>query len=1336
LVLLPLLALLPTARAELAPDVAKKVAKLETKLAKRQAKQLLHTEKLAAAQTSLLDAQLAELAAQLMPESDEDETKAKNKALKAAEKAIAKWLAKGTKLGKKLVKDDEVINDLMDQIEALDPGHFDEVVDPGGGDPGGGDPGGGDPQGGGLDPAASMALVAVDCGDLNGYDAPQEGWSILSETQAPAGISLSPGPLDTVNVAQYFPGKGVVTYPSSVVTIDPDQVDEARWFTSLSLANPTTLTVDGLPPDTDVRVLLELGAIAPWMESIGSDWTEVPTDAQDIDVDAWVSGAFATAASNVRCSTGLNGTAWDTDLGGIVPLWLPARSDGTGRVKVKLRSSSDGPIYLASFAVYAHEDLPIFYKRTPAGPLQAADPAAGAFVAAFNAGDLDAAQDVAESMTDDWLRGVALCHLIGWLDGSRDGRVALLDDALAALVAARDAGHPGAVWLLSQALSFDRALDHVAASNWTSSQVCPDLGGFGFLNPDCAGQIYPDEGQSNVKVNVRIAIRELTGLIASPSGETPLKDLVAWNGGTLGDNRWEPSPFLPRALKQWGVNLTLANPKLVFSESVPGSAEMQQDLRDVFDDFVDLGFAAIDFPQELELQLFKAYADAGTHPNEWESSEWDLFTPQQIAASWWGDEVAIPDDDPAAQPWANAQRSFQYVYRSTCSYWLRDRLQEGEFGGGQGDDVELLLQLFPLQLTRWDGADRLLHTGLDEAIRHGLEQCAEMGTGYYQGSMADVEHTAEYGTDPFLAARAAFGLSARAARTALANAHEVLDSDDPDSAFAAVNSLGRMRFKSYSFTADGPSEAPAVAIDVMLNGRATVPALALAGRGTLDSGHGALADPRAWAAGWRDDALSSAGKPEGFPAAALWPSGALGKNGLWYSEVGVAGDASLWQSGQVNYVLGLLQGAYRGSSAADRWQFLLPAVRMFRTVMDWEDAGQPAGAAGSENWAADMLRDGASFGLAVAALYPDLAGDTTLNTEADPEQPGTTYVDDDLLARMRDWVDISPSGQGLSMIYAVGDVFECVLHQVKSTTSLATTFEDATTYYRNMYPLITARVLSTDRVFMSPNRVLGELEGAWCGDIVAEGLPIRPLVRWQGEDLDLSVLCNLRNLAGDEWSAFVHNFGGATQPLTLWLEEGLPSGEYVLEVGAAVAGCDVFPGAVSTTLPVTKRGTACSVSFEVPVGMNLVRLTRTGAAPAPGDWDLAVDPPLVEANGDGGYSVGVRVVNIGSASTPAATLNLYAAAMNEDGTLASPATLPVELLLSSAAVDLGALSGWTLPETMKTFTIPSGSPIAGLLQEGYGLQLRAALAGGANEGDTLNNGASRCWFLAEIPAAE
>jgi hypothetical protein len=1338
-VFLLVLLLAPAASPELDPAAAKLLAKLEAKLANKELKLEETQAGLLATQEALLAAQLELLDAQALPEGTPEEAAAKQKAVKQAEKAIKKATAKTAKLGKKLDKVNAKIDDLVAQIEELDPGHFDDTAggDPGGGDPGGGDPGagdpGGDPQGGGnLDPAASQAILAVDCGDLNGYAEPEAGWELLSESEAPAGVSLSPAPLDTVHVAQYFPGAGLVAFPSDVATLDPDQVDQRRLFTSLSLAEGSVLTVGGLQPDADLRVLLEVGAISPWTELVGNQWTALPTDAPDVDVDAWLGGAFVGVAHDLRASTPLSGAALDTDLGGIVRAWVPVVTNGAGEFRLRFSSSDGGAIHLASFTVFAREELPIAWRHGAAGPLQSAEPDAQAFVSAFNAGDLDAAEEAAAALEDDWLRGVAQCHLIGWLDGSRDGRVHLLDEAAAALVAARDAGHPGGTWLLSQLQSFERALRHIAAADTEAAKACPGEGGFGYLNPDCAGQVYTQLGQSEGNLNVQIAERELCGLTAPAAGPTALHDVLAFGAGTLAADRWSPSPFLPRALKQRGVNVTLMNPQLSFG----GGSPILDGLQELFAAFVDLGLADTDFADELELRLFDAYAQAGSHPKDWDAADWNLFSDAQIAASWWGGEAQVPAENPAAPLWANAQRAFLRLYRNLCEYWLLERLQDGELGGGVGDDVEALLQFFPLQLVLRDEDQRLLASALDDVAAFVLDDHPLVGQGYYSGDVFDVEHTAEFTTNPFLATRGAFGLTARAGRLAFFNAREILDAEDPASAFVGVNSAGRARFRGYWYTAAGPDDDPDHALDVFLNGRALAPALALAGRGAPSSGHAALADLRTLATGWRDDALVSAGKPAGFPAPARWPDGALGAEGLWYTASGVAGDASTWQLGEVSYVLGLLHGAYRGSTSADRWQFLLPTVRMFRAVQEWEDAGEPSGAAGSVNWVAQQFREGARFGHLVATLAADLAGDPTLASAEDPLHPGSTYVDAQLLERLDDWADSNFLDQGGALVYAVGPVNPCAPKSAKSPMLLGAPYDQAVSYFRMAWPLLTARVLHTDRIFLNPGRVLRELEVAFTGEAVVEGLPLRPLVRWAGAGLDLAVSTNLRTLDGQQWSAFVHNFAPAPADVTLVLEEGLAAGEWLLEAGAAVQTCDTLPGAASTSTLVTKRGPCASVALQLPPGLSLVRLQRTGSAPAPAAWDLAVDPPRLAALPDGGYEASVRVINLGSSAAPASALSLHVAAVDEDGLLASPTALPMELLLSSANVALGAVSGWDLPETVKTFSIPAGSPVGDLLQQGYGLQLRAVLQAAAAEGDPLNNAASRCWFLEQVPPAD
>src|SRR5262249_49452719 len=141
--------------------------------------------------------------------------------------------------------------------------------------------------------------------------------------------------------------------------------------------------------------------------------------------------------------------------------------------------------------------------------------------------------------------------------------------------------------------------------------------------------------------------------------------------------------------------------------------------------------------------------------------------------------------------------------------------------------------------------------------------------------------------------------------------------------------------------------------------------------------------------------------PAGFLAPVQWPSNGFGSNGNWWSGNGTPGDTDIFEKSYVVYQLEVLRLAYHDSTAADRWRYLLPAVRLFRAAQQWEDEGQPAGAQGSQDWAAALFRDGPRFHAAVVSLLQDLTNDPTLTTQDDPQLPGTApYVDATLTARL------------------------------------------------------------------------------------------------------------------------------------------------------------------------------------------------------------------------------------------------------------------------------------------------------------------------------------------------
>jgi hypothetical protein len=1339
----------PALRADLDPSTAKKLAKLEGKLAKWQAKVDAAQAKHDGYALELIAAEAAQLAAQALPEGTLAEQKAKAKAVKAATKLIAK-------LGKKLVKwqgtadkHELKLQEIMQEIEVLVPGYFEsgseeEEEEDGSGDDGdGGDDGDDDPpEDDPLQPELALPLLQVDCGDTNGYDAPEDGWVTLDGTTAPPAVSLSPAPLDTVHVAHLFQhqGESIVGFPSTVMALDPDQVGERRKLTSLVLADPTTLSIGNLPADSQVRVLLELGATAPWVELVNGAFTALVSATKDlrVEVDGPAPGAqYATVAQGLRCGTSLQSASLYADSGSILPLWVLGTTDANGVLRLRLSADGEHPVLLAAFAVYRHEPLPIVYRRTAAGPLQGSAPAAAAFVTAFNAGDADGAELLAHGLQDPLLRGVALLHVAGWLDGGRDERRHLFPDARAALLLAQAAGHAAASVLLEQLSHVERAYDHFDARGYSDSFDCASEGGKGFLNPECADQIYAKLGQADSNVNFHIGIRELRGLTAGALGPNALWDLAAWNTGALGADEYEPSPLVWLALKQTGIALTAMNPMQHSNPADPDSVASVQASIDVFDGFRDLGFAATDFPRDLELPLYAAYVDSGEHLKDWDAGELDLFTEEELQESWWGPELLAFADDPAAPSWANAQRHVQRALRLFIGEWFERRLRNDELGGGQGDDVELLLQFFPLLASRRDGGERLLASRLDDLVHFGLEESGSVVDGYWAGQMADVEHTGEYATDPFITAYTIFGSTARTAALGGTNGRHLLQPLDPDEAFAGTTATGRTHMRSFHYTTEGPSDEPSVAVDVFLNGRALIPALTLAQRGSLGTAHPLVTDQRAWAAGWRDDALlapgAAGGKPLGFPAAAQWPSNALGAGGLWYTHKGIAGDDSQWTTGEVSYVLGQLHLAWAQSAAADRWQYLLPALRMFRTVMAWEDAGEPAGSIGGTSWAASRFRDGGRFGSLVLQYQPALAADPVLTVTPDPALGGaTTYVDAALLARLRAWLVTDFTDQGNVLRYALETVGTCAGHQLKSSALVTELFENALRYYRTAWPLLARHVMHTDRVAASPFGVQRELLAAWTGARIAEGLPWMPLVRWSGEDLDLSVLTNHRDEAGTRWSAFVYNFAATPAAATLVLEQGLQPGTWLLEAGPAVPTCDVFPGSLTSSLPVTKRGLSAATSLTLPPGLSLVRLTRTGSATAAATFDLVLDPPRLSGSLEAGAVATARVANAGLSAAPSSNLHLYVAAVDASGALAAPAALPEELLLASATVTLGGASGFVLPEQTCSFPLPAGSPLLDLLAAGYGLQLRAEVPATAAEWDPANNGQARCWFAADL----
>lgn len=1203
--------------------------------------------------------------------------------------------------------------------------------------------------------AQSLPLV-VDCGDLNGFTTGEPGYELLTESGGVPGVTLTPAPLDTVHVnSAPDPWFGTV-WPVDVMTIDVDQLDQRHRFTSLMLDSPTRLSIGGLEPDTPHRVKLELGALYPWVDLEDFQWVAKASTSREIAVDVDVPSSpsiqWTTAASGLRCETPYSGGTLATEVGGIVTVWVKAHSDAAGVLHLRLRSEAgpDAPVFLTAFEVHEHEALPVVYRRQGGSPLVANDPALAPFTALMAAGDVDGAEAWALSHGNAWRRGVALLHVAGWLDGSRDGRWHLLDPARDALEIAAP-GHPAAAWLLDELASAQRALQHFAVRGYEWAAACPDEGGTGFMNVDCAEHLsWSPKGQAASNVNAYVTMRELSGIVAPRDGDTVLDDLVAWNSGALPESFWEPSPLVFAALKQWALVVPAVNPQLNVKATDPDSLRQLELFRDVFSDFVDLGFHAADFPAETELLLFDAYAEAGAHPKDWDAADVDaVLDDEQIAASWWGDLVAPPEPVASGNylEWADLQREYLGVHRRAIDYWLDERLERGEFGGGPGDDVELLLQFLMTFAGRRDQGDRRAIDRIDSMIRSVLYENGIVDGGFYDGPVTDAQHAAEYTTNTFLVHRSLFGVTPTALELALGVAENLRDLDDPASAFTGTTAAGRRHFRSWYYTADEVSDDPDFAVDALINGRTVVPAVLAAARTTIGATHPLVVDIVDHARALRDDALDTSplanGKPAGFVAPASFPSNELGKDGVWYSRTGTSGDTKLFTSGVSSYPLEAMVLAYERSTESDRWRYLLPAVRMLRAVADWEDAGEPNGPPGSEAWAAKHYHADSRFGSTVVRLRGPLANEPKLSQTIDPLDGSTTYVDDALLDRMREWTEVDYTNQNLVIRYALADTSPCgVGFTAKSAGPLGTPYSKAITVYRHFWPLLTTRAYHTDRVFMNvfdgPNLVLA----GHSGDILREGLRFAPRLRWTSRmdaPLPLAVQCNARDDVGHEIAAFVHNGAELPTDVELELAEGLAPGVYRVDVGAGDPKCDLYqPGVDVTSTVVDKPGAGARVELTIPPGLSLVRVERIGdAAPAPA-FDLAVDLPQTRAllsPGSASLEFSVRVANVSSTPAPGVVLEWSAAVVDGDGLPLGLGGAPVEVPIGAQSVaPLAGTSGYAFDTHDVVLTVPVDATIATVLLSGLGIQLRARLrtedVGGDH--DPLNDARSKAAFADEL----
>ncbi|MBS3764549.1 MAG: hypothetical protein KGZ25_14720, partial [Planctomycetes bacterium] len=265
------------------------------------------------------------------------------------------------------------------------------------------------------------------------------------------------------------------------------------------------------------------------------------------------------------------------------------------------------------------------------------------------------------------------------------------------------------------------------------------------------------------------------------------------------------------------------------------------------------------------------------------------FPKNRIIAMYNGEPIPWPADfepDPNAPRWANLQREGLEKLADVIHWWIDERqIEDGQFGGGWGDDVEMWRWWTPILVAFRDPKIIGAQTKLSNAVlsephmKHG-----------YTSRMSDVEHTAEDTGDsitPMI----------------------FLEPDNPEWRRRAVrivelarkvwmgeNKRGFLQFKSTYFNVHKVDTRPKRACDTVYHPRTFHPALIHWLR-SGDERVGSLITR--WMDTWVDaTARAENGKPAGIvPSAIHWPDGKIG-GGVkpWWKPQNYHNDLYAWPS--------------------------------------------------------------------------------------------------------------------------------------------------------------------------------------------------------------------------------------------------------------------------------------------------------------------------------------------------------------------------------------------------------------------------------------------------------
>ncbi len=267
----------------------------------------------------------------------------------------------------------------------------------------------------------------------------------------------------------------------------------------------------------------------------------------------------------------------------------------------------------------------------------------------------------------------------------------------------------------------------------------------------------------------------------------------------------------------------------------------------------------------------------------------EAFPQNRVISMYNGRTMPWPNDvkpDPKAPQWANLQREGLEKLADVIHWWIDERqIDDGQFGGGWGDDVEMWRWWTPLLVAFKDPKIIAAQTKLSTSI---LSQ-PHMKKGY-TSHFSDVEHTAE-DTGDSITPMLFLEPETKEWRERAVRIVELAGKK-----WMAENKRGFLQFKSTWFSVDKVDLTPRRACDTVYHPRVFHPALIHWLR-SGDERVGKLIIP--WMDTWVDaTARAENGKPAGItPSAIHWPDGGVG-GGVkpWWKPQNYGSDLYAWPS--------------------------------------------------------------------------------------------------------------------------------------------------------------------------------------------------------------------------------------------------------------------------------------------------------------------------------------------------------------------------------------------------------------------------------------------------------